>query len=163
MACSPDSGDTCSWEFAGVASPYQPRAESGLCPPIFADAVFSRQRRTMTSPFRYFDSSPAVIRLVVMMYRRDALSLLRVADPLFERGIDIRHETVRLWWNRFGRHAQEAQIGARHRPRPPQPEAPPRPPRNIQGKTLGRPGRVARHHGPKAGRVWVCGMLPETG
>ncbi|HXG99936.1 MAG TPA: DDE-type integrase/transposase/recombinase, partial [Sphingomicrobium sp.] len=25
-----------------------------------------------------------------------------VEDLLFERGIDICHETVRLWWNRFG-------------------------------------------------------------
>jgi transposase-like protein len=25
-----------------------------------------------------------------------------VEDLLFERGIDICHETVRHWWNRFG-------------------------------------------------------------
>ena len=31
-----------------------------------------------------------------------ALSLWNVEDLLFERGIDICHETVRLWWNRFG-------------------------------------------------------------
>jgi putative transposase len=43
-----------------------------------------------------------VIRLVVMMYVRFPLSLRNVEDPLFERGIDICHETVRLWWNRFG-------------------------------------------------------------
>lgn len=55
-----------------------------------------------TSPFRYFDSSPEVIRLVVMMYVRYPLSLRNVEDLLFERGIDICHETVRLWWNRFG-------------------------------------------------------------
>jgi putative transposase len=53
-------------------------------------------------PFRYFDSSPEVIRLVVMMYVRYPLSLRNVEDLLFERGIDICHETVRLWWNRFG-------------------------------------------------------------
>jgi putative transposase len=28
--------------------------------------------------------------------------LRNVEDLLFERGIDICHETVRLWWNRFG-------------------------------------------------------------
>jgi len=56
----------------------------------------------MKSPFRYFDSSPEVIRLVVMMYVRYPLSLRMVEDLLFERGIDICHETVRLWWNRFG-------------------------------------------------------------
>ena len=55
-----------------------------------------------TSPFRYFDSSPEVIRLVVMMYVNYPLSLRNVEDLLFERGIDICHETVRLWWNRFG-------------------------------------------------------------
>jgi putative transposase len=54
------------------------------------------------SPFRYFHSSPEVIRLVVMMYVRFPLSLRNVEDLLFERGIDICHETVRLWWNRFG-------------------------------------------------------------
>jgi transposase len=47
-------------------------------------------------------SSPEVIRLVVMMYIRFPLSLRNVEDLLSERGIDICHETVRLWWNRFG-------------------------------------------------------------
>ena len=55
-----------------------------------------------TNPFRCFNSSPEVIRLVVMMYVRFPLSLRNVEDLLFERGIDICHETVRLWWNRFG-------------------------------------------------------------
>ena len=54
------------------------------------------------SPFRYFNSSPEVIRLVVMMYVRFPLSLRNVEDLLAERGIDICHETVRMWWNRFG-------------------------------------------------------------
>jgi len=58
--------------------------------------------RGMKSPFRYFDSSPEVIRLVFMMYVRYPLSLRNVEDLLFERGIDICYETVRLWWNRFG-------------------------------------------------------------
>jgi putative transposase len=53
-------------------------------------------------PFRWFDSSPEVIRLVVLMYVRYPLSLRNVEDLLFERGIDICHETVRLWWTRFG-------------------------------------------------------------
>src|ERR1700761_9518427 len=54
------------------------------------------------SPFRWFDSSPEVIRLVVMIYVKYPLSLRNVEDLLFERGIDICHETVRHWWNRFG-------------------------------------------------------------
>ena len=54
------------------------------------------------SPFRYFKTSPEIIRLAVMMYIRYPLSLRQVEDILFERGIDISHETVRYWWNRFG-------------------------------------------------------------
>ena len=56
----------------------------------------------MNNPFRYFNSSPEVIRLTVMLYIRYPLSLRQVEDLLFERGIDICHETVRFWWNRFG-------------------------------------------------------------
>ena len=56
----------------------------------------------MNNPSRYFNSSPEVIRLVVMMYVRYPLSLRNVEDLLAERGIDISHETVRFWWNRFG-------------------------------------------------------------
>jgi putative transposase len=56
----------------------------------------------MKNPFRYFNSSPEVIRLTVMMYIRFPLSLRQVEDLLYERGIDICHETVRFWWNRFG-------------------------------------------------------------
>ena len=54
------------------------------------------------NPFRYYHSSPEVIRLVVMMYVRFPSSLRNEEDLLFEHGIDICHETVRLWWNRFG-------------------------------------------------------------
>lgn len=53
------------------------------------------------SPFRYFHSSPEIIRMVVMLYVRFPLSLRNVEDLLFEHGIDLCHETVRLWWNRF--------------------------------------------------------------
>ncbi len=56
----------------------------------------------MRNPFRYFKTSPEVIRLAVMMYVRFPLSLRQVEDLLHERGVDICHETVRSWWNRFG-------------------------------------------------------------
>jgi putative transposase len=56
----------------------------------------------MKNPFRYFKTSPEIIRLAVMMYVRFPLSLRNVEDLLHERGIDISHETVRFWWNRFG-------------------------------------------------------------
>ncbi len=56
----------------------------------------------MKNPFRYFKTSPEVIRLAVMMYVRFPLSLRQVEDLLHERGINISYETVRAWWNRFG-------------------------------------------------------------
>ncbi len=37
-----------------------------------------------------------------MMYVRFPLSLRNVEDILHERGIDVSHETVRFWWQRFG-------------------------------------------------------------
>jgi len=54
------------------------------------------------NPFRYFKTSPEIIRLAVMMYVRFPLSLRNVEDLLHERGIDICHESVRFWWHRFG-------------------------------------------------------------
>ena len=57
---------------------------------------------TKPAPFKYFHSSPEIIRLAVMMYVRFPLSLRNVEDLLHERGVDIGHETVRFWWNRFG-------------------------------------------------------------
>ena len=72
------------------------------------------------SPFRRFNFSLEVIRLVVLMYVRFSRSLRNVGKLLFERGIDICHETVRLWWNRFGST-------------------------DLQGTTLRRTGEVADH------------------
>ena len=40
--------------------------------------------------------------MAVMLYVRFPLSLRNVEDLLNERGVDISHETVRFWWNRFG-------------------------------------------------------------
>jgi putative transposase len=45
--------------------------------------------RKPPNPFRWFDPSPEVIRLAVMMYVRYPLSLRNVEDPLFERGIGL--------------------------------------------------------------------------
>jgi putative transposase len=61
----------------------------------------ARSRKPKT-PFYRFNSAPEIIRLVVMMYVKYPLSLRNVEDLLHERGIDICHETVRFWWNRFG-------------------------------------------------------------
>ncbi|MBO6899450.1 MAG: IS6 family transposase [Shimia sp.] len=57
---------------------------------------------TKRSPFRYFRTSPEIIRLAVMMYVRFPLSLRNVEDLLHERGIDVSYESVRFWWHRFG-------------------------------------------------------------
>jgi putative transposase len=54
------------------------------------------------SPFRYFKTSPEIILLGVMMYVRFPLSLRNVEDLLHERWINICHETVRHWVDRFG-------------------------------------------------------------
>ena len=39
---------------------------------------------------------------MVLIYVRFPLSLRNVENLLFERGIDLSHETIRFWWNRFG-------------------------------------------------------------
>ena len=54
------------------------------------------------SPFKWFKTSPEIIRLAVMLYVRFPLSLRNVEDLLHERGVDVSHETVRFWWHRFG-------------------------------------------------------------
>ncbi len=50
-----------------------------------------------TLPFRYFKTSPEIIRLAVMLYIRFPPSLRNVEDMMHERGIDICHETVRFF------------------------------------------------------------------
>ena len=56
----------------------------------------------MRNPFKYFKTSPEIIRPAVMMHVRFPLSLRNVEDLLHERGIDVSHEAVRFWWHRFG-------------------------------------------------------------
>lgn len=57
---------------------------------------------TKRSPFRHFKTSPEIIRLAVQTYIRFPFSLRKVEDLLHERGIDVRLQTVRFWWNGFG-------------------------------------------------------------
>ncbi|MEO5774446.1 MAG: hypothetical protein ABIQ32_10065 [Sphingomicrobium sp.] len=71
--------------------------------------------RAPASPFRYFKTSPEVIRLAVLLYVKYPLSLKNLEDLLFERGIDISHVTVRYWWNRFGPNRRDARLVDRHR------------------------------------------------
>ena len=57
---------------------------------------------TKQSPFRYFKTSPEIIRLALMLYVRFPLSLRNVEDLLHELGVEVSDEPVRFWWNRFG-------------------------------------------------------------
>ena len=54
------------------------------------------------NPFKYYKSSPEIIKLAIMFYVRFPLSLRNVEDILHMRGIDITHETVRYWWTKLG-------------------------------------------------------------
>ena len=56
------------------------------------------------NPLRYFKTSREIIQLAVMMYVRFPLSLRNVENLLHERGVDVCHESVRLWVDRFGTH-----------------------------------------------------------
>lgn len=53
------------------------------------------------NPFKYYKTSPEIIKLAVMYYIRYPLSLRQVEDILHERGIDVCHETIRYWWNKL--------------------------------------------------------------
>lgn len=44
---------------------------------------------TEQAPFKYFKTSPEIIRLAVMLYVRFPLSLRNVEDLLHERGIEV--------------------------------------------------------------------------
>jgi len=55
-----------------------------------------------TNHFKYYKTSPEIIKMAIMYYVRYPLSLRQVEDILHERSIDICHETVRYWWNKLG-------------------------------------------------------------
>ena len=50
----------------------------------------------------------AVISHAVYLYHRFLLSNRDVRELLFERGIDVSHETVRVWCAKFGPSLAEA-------------------------------------------------------
>ena len=47
------------------------------------------QRMTKINHFKYYKTSPEIIKLAIMYYVRYPLSLRNVEDILHERGIDI--------------------------------------------------------------------------
>ena len=53
-------------------------------------------------PVQVFYTIPEISRLALMFYVRLPLSLRSVEDLLHERGIDVSHEVIQFWWNRFG-------------------------------------------------------------
>lgn len=53
-----------------------------------------------------------IISYAVYLYHRFSLSYRDVQELLFERGIDVSHETVRVWCAKFGPDLDEA---LRHR------------------------------------------------
>ena len=57
--------------------------------------------------FKYFKTSPEIIRLAVMFYVRYPLSYRQGEDILHERGIDICNETVRFWVEIRRRNSKE--------------------------------------------------------
>ena len=65
---------------------------------------------TTQNPFKYFKTSPEIIRLAVMYYIRYPLSFRQVEDILHERGVDICHETVRFCVERFGQSSREKSV-----------------------------------------------------
>jgi hypothetical protein len=57
-----------------------------------SDILFHMSKK---DPFKYYKTSPEIIKLAVMYYVRYPLSLRHVEDILHERGIDVCHKTIR--------------------------------------------------------------------
>lgn len=56
---------------------------------------------TRDRPFKWFKTSPEIIRLAVMRYIRFPLSLPSIEDRFDEPGVEAGHDTVRYFWYRF--------------------------------------------------------------
>ena len=72
-----------------------------------AGAVFNSTERSKGYRF-----PKAIISYAVYLYHRFLLSYRDVQELLFERGIDVGHETVRVWCAKFAPDIAEA---LRHR------------------------------------------------
>ena len=83
-------------------------------------------------PFRCFKTSSEIIRLAVMLYVRFPTSLRNVEDLLHERGIEVSHEIVRLWWKRFGPMSAKVRCRPVFCPRPFQTPKPSLQPKNFK-------------------------------
>ncbi len=94
--------DRLTWEGSGTTLAGSDRGKS-VCPVVQppCPALPGMSRPAL---FGCFKTSPEVIRIAAVLYVRYPLSLRNVEDLLHERGIDITHETVGIWWGRFGQH-----------------------------------------------------------
>ena len=72
--------------------PQRPRRH---CQTNFSGRLWLWWLQATSNPFRYFNSSPEIIGLAVLMYVKYPLSLRNVEDLLAEPAIDISRETVR--------------------------------------------------------------------
>ena len=70
------------------------------------DAELSYAAMSNSISFRYFKTSPEIIRLAFMLYVRFPLSLRDVEDLLHEGGVDVSYEAILYWWHRFGSQFQ---------------------------------------------------------
>lgn len=66
----------------------------------------------MTKPgsCKWFKMSLVIIRLAGMLYVRFPLWLRTVEDLPHERGVDVSHEAVRIWWHRPFRRREGAML-----------------------------------------------------
>src|SRR6185295_1406316 len=101
-------------------------------------------------PFRWLDSSPEVIQLVVMLYVRYPLSLRNVEDLAFERGIEHGDDPSPLRAPQGLAAGQGAGQGRARQGRRPRAGRP------IQPGNFGRGGVVDRSAGEAASD---CGTL----
>ena len=92
-------GRTSSFPRPGLSLGLAPAAEFGLSRAGWRGPSL---QVLQLSPFRYFKTSPEIIRLAVTLYAGFPLSLRNVEDLLHERGVEMSLEAVRHWWHRFG-------------------------------------------------------------
>lgn len=105
VICDPDRFEPVSYRWFGSAPGLpMPYPGSRVARHAKGNAAGVKLTRPMhrVIPAGWFETVADVAGPMVVMYVRCPLSLRNVENLLFERGIDICHESVRLWWNRFG-------------------------------------------------------------
>ena len=57
---------------------------------------------TRASPYKRYRFPPEIIQFAVWVYYRFNISHRDIEDLLAQRGIEVSHESIRLWCNKFG-------------------------------------------------------------